>query len=145
TRWRDPGGHDWSFRLWPSPMQDLALLSLEAWPPGSAAPPTPSELRAVDAVPHAAWRRLIAASAPASGDGAYWDLRAFGWPCKCLAAGSLTVLSARPPTPLGSVSFQLHPGGTVRTFPATPIWGGLLVDGAAFAVPWWLAILGMAA
>jgi hypothetical protein len=86
ARWHGPFGHDWLVRIWQGPTVDVGVASLEM--------PAAAGLQKVDVsedvlqlLPHAPWRGMVRGSIDRAKGGSFWELRAFGWPCKCVAAG----------------------------------------------------------
>lgn len=140
SRWRGPAGHDWLVRIWPGPTVDVGVVSLEA--PATAAPLSGAEFREsfFQSLPHAPWRAMMGRSAAQVSGGSFFELRAYGWPFKCMAAGYLASPSGTKPTGLNWFEFQISAGSRRVSIPVQPIWSGLGANTAVFAVPWWAAL-----
>jgi hypothetical protein len=134
-RWHAPSGRDWMFRFQRGGTQDVGIVSLEGvrtW--GDSAQDAEGLDREFLAhLPYGPWRDAIRWDVPLAVRGTTWDLRAFGWPMRCVAGAycangdgttsqrGWTLLAAR---------------GTSRIIVWSPIWHGLAFNTAMFAGAW---------
>ncbi len=78
-------------------------------------------------LPHDAWSRMIAESRPAAGD--FVNLQAWGFPCRALAGGFVN-----GPTRQINWYGEFTRFGRQFSVPLRPIWSGILINTAFYAV-----------
>jgi hypothetical protein len=113
--------------------------------PAANPPITGAEFHAAffQSLPHAPWREIMSRSAAQASGGSFWELRAYGWPYKCMAAGYLASPTGGKPIGLGWFDVKSPMSGRRILVPIRPIWQGLVADAVIFTVPWWaMAIAG---
>ena len=142
TRSRSAEGHDWLVRVWRSPAADVGVVSLEMPAASPAVTGMEFDSEFFRSLPHRSWCVMMRHSAARASAGCFWELRAFGWPRRCVAAGYLALPGGGKPIGLS----WIETGGTPRlTLAAHPRWGGLLVNTLVLAVPWLVLLSGAGA
>lgn len=124
-------------RVWPGGIwaKDAMNLSVSDAPSASTNA-APSQIAALPhaltqglptLLPHHAWSRMIAESRPAAGD--FVNLQAWGFPCRALAGGFVN-----GPTRQINWYGEFTRFGRQFSVPTRPIWSGILINTAFYAV-----------
>jgi hypothetical protein len=143
-KFTDPSGERWSVSVsWMGRLRSVAQVS---YAKGSAPDPLHSDaaVAARRALPYAVWRRHLddLRDHPAA-KGGFWNMQAYGWPCRCLTTGFLNPGGGG--IRWGAIEDpRLEQVHLPATLAYQPIWGGLAANTALFAVPWAALLWGLA-